>query len=185
MAEDNRTFDQQLHGEEAPYKPTDDKEAIYFDGNPLLRGDVPTLAIWFTIGLVVLAGCVAGVSYGGAPWWLILIGLAAAAICVVFPILYIRRVHFRISNYRIDFERGIFSKTIDTLELWHVDDINFHQSLLDRMLKVGTITVLSNDKTTPKLVLHGLPNPRPIFDSLKQRVIAVKRQRGVIKMDIS
>jgi len=28
-----------------------------------------------------------------------------------------------------------------------------------------------------------VPNPRPLFENLKQRVIAVKRQRGVIKMD--
>jgi hypothetical protein len=49
---------------------------------------------------------------------------------------------------------------------------------------VGSITVFSNDKTTPKLELKGLPNPRPLFESLKQRVIAVKRQRGVIKMDL-
>jgi len=34
------------------------------------------------------------------------------------------------------------------------------------------------------LELHGVPNPRQIFDNLKQRIIAVKRQRGVIKMDV-
>jgi hypothetical protein len=43
---------------------------------------------------------------------------------------------------------------------------------------------MSNDKTTPQLVLHGLPKARPLFDALKQRIIAVKRQRGVIKMDV-
>jgi hypothetical protein len=32
--------------------------------------------------------------------------------------------------------------------------------------------------------VRGLPKPRPIFDALKQRIIAVKRQRGVIKMDV-
>jgi hypothetical protein len=35
----------------------------------------------------------------------------------------------------------------------------------------------------PHLELHGIPNPRPLYEMLKQRVIAVKRQRGVIKMD--
>ena len=93
-------------------------------------------------------------------------------------------MRYRISNYRIDYERGVLSKNIDTLELWHVEDIQFHQSLIDRLSSVGTITVISHDETTPKLELHGLPNPRPIFESLKQRIIAVKRQRGVIKMDV-
>ena len=89
----------------------------------------------------------------------------------------------RITNYRIDLERGIFSKRIDTLELWHVNDVAFRQSFFDRIFGVGDITVMSDDRTTPQLRLDGVPNPRPLFDTLKQRVIAVKRQRGVIKMD--
>jgi hypothetical protein len=65
-----------------------------------------------------------------------------------------------------------------------VDDISFRQSLMDRILKVGTIIIASKDSTTPELHLQSLPEPRRVFESLKQRVIAVKRQRGVIKMDI-
>lgn len=43
--------------------------------------------------------------------------------------------------------------------------------------------MISHDETMPRLVMHGLPNAKPLFESLKQRVISVKRQRGVIKMD--
>jgi membrane protein YdbS with pleckstrin-like domain len=107
-----------------------------------------------------------------------------AAMCIIVPILAIKAVRYRITNYRIDYERGLLSKHVDTLELWHVDDISFRQSLFDRFLRVGTITILSGDKSTPKLVLDGIPDSRPVFDSLKDRIIAVKRQRGVIKMDM-
>jgi membrane protein YdbS with pleckstrin-like domain len=109
----------------------------------------------------------------------ILIGIALALV----PWLITKTYRYRISNYRIDFERGLLSRNIDTLELWHVDDISFRQSLMDRILGVGTITIVSDDATTPRLELKSLPRPRPIFDMLKHRVIAVKRQRGVIKMD--
>ena len=87
------------------------------------------------------------------------------------------------TNYRIDYERGLIGKDIDTLELWHVEDIQFHQTFLDRLLAMGTITVISHDLTTPRLIMHSLPNSRHLFDQLKQRIIAVKRQRGVLKMD--
>ena len=118
------------------------------------------------------------------PWWLVLIFVVAGIIVIAFPILMLKTVTYRISNYRIDYERGVLSKNIDTLELWHVEDVRLHQSLLDRILGCGTITVVSKDETTPHLDLLGLPNPRPIFENLKQRIIAVKRQRGVIKMDV-
>jgi hypothetical protein len=35
----------------------------------------------------------------------------------------------------------------------------------------------------PKLPLVGIPDPRPLYETLKQRIIAVKRQRGVVKVD--
>ena len=63
-------------------------------------------------------------------------------------------------------------------------DLSFSQSLLDRILGVGNIRIISHDQTTPVLLLRGLPKARPLFQTLEQRVIAVKRQRGVIKMDV-
>jgi uncharacterized membrane protein YdbT with pleckstrin-like domain len=104
-------------------------------------------------------------------------------ILILAPIVWARTIRYRISNYRIDYERGLLSKTIDTMELWHVDDLKFHQSLIERILGVGTITVSATDQSTPSLPLRGLPKPRDIFDNLKARVIAIKRTRGVIKMD--
>jgi hypothetical protein len=102
----------------------------------------------------------------------------------VIPVLVVKQFRYRISTHRIDFERGLLGKKIDTMELWHVDDIKFEQTFFNRLMGVGRITVMSDDQTTPQLELKGLPNPRPLFDSLKQRIITVKRQRGVIKMDM-
>ena len=117
--------------------------------------------------------------------WLVTGGFVVVGVLLVLvPILVVRQFRYRISNYRIDYEKGLLGKRIETLELWHVDDIEFQQSFFDRIMGVGQITVFSNDKTTPRLELKGLPNPRPLFESLKQRIIAVKRQRGVIKMDV-
>ena len=172
--------------DERPHKPADDKEVVYFEGSPLLRGEVGKTILFGTIGLLlIVAPFIYRAAQGEMPHWLVTLALIVIGLCVMLvPVLIIRSTRYRVSNYRIDYERGIFSRNIDTLELWHVDDISFHQSFLDRILNVGTINIVSDDKTTPRLPLHGVPNPRPLFDSLKQRVIAVKRQRGVIKMDM-
>jgi uncharacterized membrane protein YdbT with pleckstrin-like domain len=167
----------------APHAEPDDREEIYFQGSPLVRAMAGKLFLYFLIALALfaIAGLLIHKEWG--PWWIsaaiIVIGLAVPWI----PRLAATTIRYRITNYRIDFERGLLAKNIDTLELWHVEDLHFHQSLLDRVLNVGTITVLSKDEKMPTLMLRGLPNPRPLYERLKQRVIAVKRQRGVIKMD--
>jgi membrane protein YdbS with pleckstrin-like domain len=168
-----------------PHKPADDTEEIYYNGSPMLRGALGRLFLCWIIALLFFALPIVwrNFQHEWPIWWLSLALIALGIICVFIPIIKTHSVSYRISNYRIDYERGLLSRNIDTLELWHVEDLAFHQSLLDRMLNVGTITVISHDETMPRLVMHGLPNAKPLFESLKQRVISVKRQRGVIKMD--
>ena len=174
--------------DDKPHKPADDSEEVYYSGSPLLRAEGMKLAVWWMAGVVLIALPIVWKIMSKAGEFpnaiVILVCLVLGLIAFAWPVLMQRTVRYRVSNYRIDYERGLLSKTIDTLELWHVEDIRFHQTLLDRMLSTGTITVISHDDTTPQLVLRGVPNPRPLFETLKQRVIAVKRQRGVIKMDV-
>lgn len=173
--------------DDRPHRPADDKEEVYYEGSPMVRGEFGKMMAWAIVGVVFIAAPFLwhfGAHKAFWPWWVIAILVVLGLLLMGIPLLVVKQLRYRISNYRIDYEKGLLGKDIETLELWHVDDIEFHQSFFDRIMGVGRITVFSNDKTTPRLELKGLPNPRPLFESLKQRVIAVKRQRGVIKMDL-
>jgi len=169
-----------------PHKEPSDAEEIYYEGSPPWRGLGPKMLLWPLVGIILIAvpfmlhKYIPSISL---PLWawaaFILVGLIFPTI----PMLYAKTHRYRISNYRIDYERGLFGKDIDTLELWHVEDLHFHQSILDRILGVGTIHVISHDENLPELCIRGIPKPRPLFETLKQRVIAVKRARGVMKVD--
>lgn len=163
--------------------PREPDEQVYFEGSPLLRGHVGMVLTWFGIATGLMAVSIV-IAASGIGWIAGAIGIPIAFALLLIPILQLRTVRYRITNYRIDYERGLLTRKIDTLELWHVDDISMRQGPIDRMLNVGTISVDSGDNSTPRLVLRGLPMPRQLFESLKQRVLAVKRQRGVIKMDL-
>ncbi|HRK29929.1 MAG TPA: PH domain-containing protein [Tepidisphaeraceae bacterium] len=166
--------------------PTGDDERIYFQGSPMLRGELLYTTAWISFGLIIAAlpSLIWIFDFEDFKlWWLWPISIAIGAIVAAVPIIETKRIKYRISNYRIDREIGLLSKKIDTLELWHVEDIQFNQSVVDRILGVGTITIYTHDETTRTLNLQSLPNPRPIFDNLKNRIIAVKRQRGVLKIN--
>ena len=171
-----------------PHTETGDHEEVYYEGSPMVRGQLGKVVLWALVGIVLIAIPFAWKAlqkdHHWPIWWITLAAIIIGLIILFIPLVLIRSVSYRISNYRIDYERGILTKKIDTLELWHVEDISFSQSLIDRILGVGNIRIMSHDETTPELMLRGLPNPRPLFESLKQRVIAVKRQRGVLKMDM-
>ncbi|HEY1684187.1 MAG TPA: PH domain-containing protein [Tepidisphaeraceae bacterium] len=170
----------------APHTPPESDEEVYFEGSPVVRSELFKAFGFCLIGMIILALPILAHIYHWPIFnkWVDLGCVVIALLVIVIPVLKIRSTRYRITNYRVDYEYGILGRQADTIELWHVEDISLHQTLLDRVLNTGTISVVSSDHVIPKLQMQGLHNPRPIFDSLKQRIIAVKRQRGVIKMDV-
>ena len=177
-------LERSVEGASDKVAPMDD-QVIYYEGSPRLRGELGTLIMWTLIGLVFAGGPFL-LMWGGAEfgWYVYAIGIVIAIICWTIPSLLVRRNYYRITNYRIDYEHGIVFKKMDTLELWHVEDVSLTQGPLDRIFNVGTIVVISGDQTTPELSLRSISSPRKLLETLKTRIIAVKRQRGVVKLDM-
>jgi hypothetical protein len=170
--------------DDRPHRAPDDTEEVYYQGSPLLRGKLGKLFGCVLLGCIIFAIPIAlAVEHHAPPIGVWLGAILVGLIIIMIPVIAARRIRFRISNYRIDSESGLISTNIYTLELWHVEDIRFHQSMLDRLMGVGTITVISRDALKPELIMHGIPNARPLFQTLEQRIIAVKRQPGVMKVD--
>lgn len=172
--------------DDSVHRAAGDTEEVYYEGTPQLRGHLGQVALYWILGIaVILIPFLYSALFTGHHiiWWLNLTLVLIGIILMIVPILTIKRTRYRITNYRIDFERGWLSTTIDTMELWHVEDIKFHQTILERMVSVGTIEIFSHDDTSPNLYMRGIPNARQLFMTLEQRIIAVKRQRGVMKVD--
>lgn len=185
MQDDSQSaLERSIEGGNDKVAPMDD-QVVYYEGSPRLRGELGTLIIWTLIGVVFASGpfLLAWMSMD-VVWYVYAIGIVVAIICWTIPSLIVRRNYYRITNYRIDYEHGLVFKKMDTLELWHVEDVSLTQGPLDRIFNVGTIVVISGDATTPELALRSISSPRKLLETLKTRIIAVKRQRGVVKLDM-
>ena len=86
---------------------------------------------------------------------------------------------YKITSRTIDYEVGTFSRRIETLQLWRVQDIDFRQSFLQRLLGIATIHVFTTDKTDPEILMVGLPASREIFERLKDAADLARQQRVV------
>lgn len=88
-----------------------------------------------------------------------------------------KSMRYKITDRTIDYESGMFTRRIETLQLWRVQDIDFRQSFLERMLGIARIHVFTIDKTDPELVLRGLPASREVFEGLKNASELARQQR--------
>ena len=129
-------------------------------GAPILHLSFGVVWSW-----ALIAGAVA-LGLGGC--WLLYLWAARATL------------KFLITTRTIDVESGLLSKNIGTLQLWRVRDIEFHQTMTDRLLGVSRVRVFAHDVTTPQLLLWGLPGSRTIFEQLRDALEIARRSRNVI-----
>ncbi|HUO10649.1 MAG TPA: PH domain-containing protein [Phycisphaerae bacterium] len=81
---------------------------------------------------------------------------------------------------RIDTEVGIFSKEINSIELFRITDLELKQGIVQRLLRIGTIHITSSDPNAPNLVLYQIPQARKVHKYLQDQIPIATRQRGAM-----
>ncbi|MCZ7649404.1 MAG: PH domain-containing protein [Planctomycetota bacterium] len=161
---------------------------------PIFQGSVSLWMGWRSlaasgfIGLFGVGVLIAGLfqAPGFARTAMVVVGGAAFganAILLPYLIVSIRCLRYTITNRLIEREKGVFLKRVDALDLARVKDVELTQSVVQRMLKIGTIEVYSSDQSDPTMRIEDIPNPRPVYEQLRNSVIALSQRRGIISMD--
>jgi uncharacterized membrane protein YdbT with pleckstrin-like domain len=123
---------------------------------------IPLLARFFAAGMENKAG---GMKTFGWVATAILITIQLIALLVAW--IQLRGTMYRVSNQRVIVEQGVFSKTVDEIDLRYVDDSAFTQTLADRILGIGSVTLISSDKSSPRYVLRSIKNPRDVRELIR------------------
>jgi len=86
---------------------------------------------------------------------------------------------YALSEDRLFISVGFLSIKDDEILLYRVRDIDTSRSLWQRLFGVGTVTVMSSDKTMPSLVLKNIKNPVAVKELLHRQVEEMKIKRRV------
>lgn len=86
---------------------------------------------------------------------------------------------YMLSEDRLFLSKGFLNVRDDEILLYRIRDIATSRSLFQRLLGVGTVTVLSSDKTSPTLVLKNIRNPIDVKELLHAQVEEMKLRRKV------
>ena len=86
---------------------------------------------------------------------------------------------YAMSEDRLFTSVGFLNIKDDEILLYRVRDIDTKRSLGQRLFGVGTVTVISSDKTMPNLVLKNIKNPIAVKEMIHQQVEETKIRRRV------
>ena len=92
------------------------------------------------------------------------------------PISFTR---YGMSEDRLFISVGFLNIKDDEVLLYRVRDIDTSRNLWQRIFGVGTITVISSDKTMPNMVLKNIKNPVEVKELLHEQVEEIKLKRRV------
>ena len=86
---------------------------------------------------------------------------------------------YALSEDRLFTSVGFLSIKDDEILLYRVRDIDTSRSLWQRLFGVGTVTVMSSDKTMPTLVLKNIKDPVFVKELIHKQVEEMKIKRRV------
>ena len=86
---------------------------------------------------------------------------------------------YGLSEDRLFLSTGFLSIKDDEVLLYRIRDITTTRNLWQRLFGVGTITVISSDKSLPTLVLKNIKDPMMVKELLHKQVEEMKIKRRV------
>lgn len=134
------------------------------------------------VAAITVAAAVAGIFFqweSPARLW------ALAAIVVLWAALALQlayrrlSIRYRLTNQRFFHERGLLTRVVDRIEVIDMDDITYVQTLIDRLLGIGTIRITSSDRTHPELLVRGIDHVKEVAALMDNARREERLRRGV------
>ena len=97
------------------------------------------------------------------------------------PITFTR---YRLSEDRLFCEKGFLNIKQDEVLLYRVRDLQLNMSLGQRIFGVGTICVVSSDKSVPHMDLVNVKDPRNVKELIHRSVEEAKDKRRMRTMEV-
>lgn len=95
---------------------------------------------------------------------------------------------YALSEDRLFLKRGFLNVSQDEIVLYRIRDLRLTASLWQRIFGVGTVTVISTDKSIPELKLKNIRQPAEVKELIHEHVEKMKIERrmriGEMSMDI-
>ena len=86
---------------------------------------------------------------------------------------------YALSTDRLFLSIGFFSVKDEEILLYRIRDISVKRTLWQRMFGVGSITVISSDKTAPTIILKNVKNPLELKELIHENVEEIKIKRRI------
>jgi membrane protein YdbS with pleckstrin-like domain len=95
----------------------------------------------------------------------------------------LKMIYYEVSADRIEWSRGILDRRVDNVDMFRVIDLKMRRSLLDCIFGVGTVELITTDKTDPEFEFEKVQDCRLLYDVIKKASLEADRKTGVVHLE--
>lgn len=110
-------------------------------------------------------------------WIVVAVVIIWRLVGVAIAYARIKSTLYTITNQRVMIETGIAEKKVEDIDLRYIDETHFRQRLVERLLGIGSVTIVSSDKVAPQYMLRGIPDPRALRELIRARAYDVSQRQ--------
>ena len=138
---------------------------------------------WLLAGVVTIVLLIMVLVFGSANpvWWgswaVISVLLWGGFAC---QLAYRKLTYkYQLTTQRFVHEKGLLKRVTDRIEVIDIDDVSVEQRLIERVVGVGTIKLISSDRSHPVLMLRGIENVKVVAATIDDLRRNERRRRGL------
>ena len=110
------------------------------------------------------------------------IGFTVIAILAI-KIVRLKMIYYEVTPDRIEWSRGILDRRVDNLDMFRVVDLKLRRSPLDCVVGVGTVGLVTTDKTDPEFEFEKVSDSRVLYDVIKKASLEADKNTGVVHLE--
>ena len=146
-------------------------EQVLYEGHPSWRSivDFYVRGILLTALICLAVALISSLGEGGADEGLVTI-IALVGVALTILIGFVKRVatSYTITDRRLHIKRGIVSRTIQETRLERVQNVNYHQTVIQRVLQVGDVDFDTAAGDDYNFVFGGVAEPADVVHMVDQ-----------------
>ncbi|MGD9693071.1 MAG: PH domain-containing protein [Phycisphaerales bacterium] len=126
-------------------------------------------------------------QWGNAPVFVfgaLLAFLVVPLIYALVVLLETRFTRYELTTQRLRSRSGVLSKRVDEIELYRVRDFTVEQSVWQRAVGLGSVRLVTSDRSHPEFVMKNVRGHGKVADLLREHTETMRRMKRVRELDV-
>ena len=136
---------------------------------------------WILEAALIVAAIVAAIFVPIPPFnWIVAGAVVVISFVWLLGTTLIRQLSlsYELTTEQLIHREGLLKRVTNRIETIDIDDVTHEQTLFERMLGIGSILVISSDKTHPRLTLRGIDEVQRVGDLIDNTSREQRRKRS-------